>query len=75
MKHELQALALDVILRDDEGNEIDLSKIDGDDSQPSVKPQPQPPVDVKDESEEEEDDHSESIDDLETPLFTDGDEE
>ncbi|WP_281627528.1 DNA-directed RNA polymerase subunit beta [Traorella massiliensis] len=74
MKHELQALALDVILLDDEGNEVDLSKIDGEDSQPSVKPQPQPITEPEEESEVVEDDHSESIDDLETPLFTDDEE-
>ena len=38
MKHELQALALDIKLLDDEGNEVDLSKIDGEDNAPAPAP-------------------------------------
>ena len=71
MKNELQALALDVTLLDDEGNEVDLSKIDGEESQPVVKLEPTTVV----EEEIEEDVELDDIDDLETPVFTDGDEE
>ena len=71
MKNELQALALDVTLLDDEGNEVDLSKIDGEESQPVAKLEPT--TVVKDEIEEEKE--LDDIDDLETPVFTDGDEE
>ena len=74
MKNELQALALDVTLLDDEGNEVDLSKIDGEESQPVAKLEPTTEVE-KEIEELEETEELDDIDDLETPVFTDGDEE
>ncbi len=65
LKHELQALAIDVKLLDDEGKEVDLKKSDDDSKQRSTQSLPIPPqpddideadlVDMEIESEEEED--------------------
>ena len=72
MRNELQALALDVTLLDDEGNEVDLSKIDGEDT-PSVIPTVKPVVEETETEELEEE--IDDMEDVEEPVYTDGDEE
>ena len=72
MKNELQALALDVTLLDDEGNEVDLSKIDGEDTPSVIVPTKEvETVEPVEETEEFEDE----VDEIEAPVYTDGDEE
>ena len=59
------------VIKDDEGNEVDLSKIDGEDTPSVVAPVKEVPTTETVEETEE----LEEVDEIETPVYTDGDEE
>lgn len=68
LKHELQALALDVRMLDEYGNEVDISKPDGDEPNVAL-----PPILPFDESKKDEEEDEELLDEVDGEIDEDDD--